>query len=98
MPDIYVTKKCLFAQDLAQIGEKSTNWFTKFTAFCISGKGRVALSKRRNFCKSSKGGGGHFQSKKYVVDFGNFKQGFLSMKLIQKCNFRVQGMFCQQLY
>ena len=37
-------------------------------------------------------------SKIYGADFGNFKQGFLSMKLIQKSNFRVQGMFFQQLY
>ena len=29
----------------------------------------------------------------YVTDFGNFKQGFLSMKLIQKSNSMVQGMF-----
>ena len=34
-----------------------------------------------------------FSPKINVVDFGNFKQGFLSMKLIQKSNFRVQGMF-----
>ena len=39
-----------------------------------------------------------FNPKIYVKDFGNFKQGFLSMKLIQKSNFRVQGMFFQQLY
>ena len=31
-----------------------------------------------------------FTPKIYVADFGNFKQGFLSMKLIQKSNFRVQ--------
>ena len=29
----------------------------------------------------------------HIADFGNFKQGFLSMKLIQKNNFRVQDMF-----
>ena len=52
-----------------------------------------------NFRESSKGGGGViFDPKIYVADFGNFKQGFLSMKLIQKSNFRVQGMFLQQLY
>ena len=33
------------------------------------------------------------QSKIHIADFGNFKQGFLSMKLIQKGNFRVQGLF-----
>ena len=47
-----------------------------------------------NFRKSAKGGGGGiFNPKIYVADFENFKQGFLIMKLIQKSNFRVQGMF-----
>ena len=44
------------------------------------------------FWKSAKGGG-IFNPKIYIADFGNFKQGFLIMKLIQKSNFRVQGMF-----
>ena len=39
-----------------------------------------------------------FNPKIYIADFGYFKMGFLSMKLIQKSNFRVQGMFFQQLY
>ena len=43
-----------------------------------------------NSWKSFKGG---FNPKMYVADFRNFKKGFLSMKLIQKSNFRVQGMF-----
>ena len=34
-----------------------------------------------------------FNLKIYIADFGDFKQGFLNMKLIQKSNFRVQGMF-----
>ena len=34
-----------------------------------------------------------FNPKNYIADFGNFKQGFLSMNLIQKSEFRVQGMF-----
>ena len=59
-------------------------------------KGRVRLPNRMNFRKSAKGGGGHFQSKIYIVDFGNLRQGFLSMKLMS--NIRVQGMFFQQLY
>ena len=48
-----------------------------------------------NFRISFKGGGGGviFNPKIYVAGFGNFKQEFLSMKLIQKSNFRVQGMF-----
>ena len=31
-----------------------------------------------------KEGWGHFQSKNYVADFGNFEQGFLSMKLMKR--------------
>ena len=45
------------------------------------------------FGKVPKGGVVIFNPKIYVADFGNFKQGFLSMKSIQKSNFRVQGMF-----
>ena len=45
------------------------------------------------FGKVPKGGGVIFNTKIYVLDFGNFEQGFLSMKLIQKSNFRVHGMF-----
>ena len=33
-----------------------------------------------------------FNRKIYIADFGNLKQGFLIMKLIQNSNFRVQGM------
>ena len=62
-------------------------------------KGGVALPNLTNFQKSAKGGRGFiFNPKNYVADFGNFKQGFLSMKLIPKSNFRVQGMFFQQLF
>ena len=49
--------------------------------------------------KGTRGGRGViFKPKIYVADFGNFKHGFLSMKLMQKSNFRVQGMLFQQLY
>ena len=61
-------------------------------------KGRVPLPNRMNFEKSAKGGAVIFNPKIYVADFGNSKQGFLSMNLIQNRNFRVQGMFVQQLY
>ena len=44
------------------------------------------------------GGGVIFNQKIYVADLENLKQGFLSMKLIQKSNFGVHGMFFQQLY
>ena len=43
------------------------------------------------FLKKVSKGGGHFQSN--TADFGNFKQGFLIMKLIQISNFRVPDMF-----
>ena len=36
---------------------------------------------------------GDVNPKIYVADFGNLEQDFLSMKLIQKSYFRVQGMF-----
>ena len=58
----------------------------------------MALPKRIIFWKIPKGGGGHFQSKNLYCIFWTFKQGFLSMKMLQKGHFRVQGMFFQQLY
>ena len=36
------------------------------------------------------GGGVIFNTKIYIADFGNFKQGFLVIKLIQISNFRVR--------
>ena len=38
----------------------------------------------RVFGKVPKGGRVIFNPKNYVTDFGNFKQGFLCMKLMQK--------------
>ena len=63
-------------------------------------KGRVPLPNRMNFWNSSKRRGGViFNPKIYVAVFGNFTQGFLSMKLLKKkSKFKVQGMFLQQLY
>ena len=40
-----------------------------------------------------RGGGGNFQSENLCCRFWETQTGFLSMKLIQKSNFRVQGMF-----
>ena len=51
-------------------------------------RGRMAAPNRMIFGKVPKGGG-IFNPKIYVADFGNFKQGFLSMKLIQKSKFKV---------
>ena len=47
--------------------------------------GKGSATKSEEFLeKSQRGGGVIFNPKIYVADFGNFKQGFLSMKLIQK--------------
>ena len=45
------------------------------------------------FLEKFQRGGVIFNPKIYDADFGNFKQGFLSMKLVQNSNFRVQNMF-----
>ena len=44
----------------------------------------MAAPNRMNFRKSSNRGGVIFNPKVCVAYFGNFKQGFYSMKLIQK--------------
>ena len=41
--------------------------------------------------RSSQGGGVSLNPKIFVADFGSFKQAFLSMKLIQKSNYRAQS-------
>ena len=48
--------------------------------------------------KCQRGRGVILNPKNYVANFGNFKPGFLRMKLTRKSNFRVQGKFFQQLY
>ena len=45
----------------------------------------MAAPNRMNFQKSSKGGGIIFNPKIYAADFGNFKQGFLSMEKKETC-------------
>ena len=68
-----------------------TEWvqMVKKAAIVIDTKGRVRLPNQMNFWKRAKGGGVIFNPKIYIADFGNVKQAFLSMKLIQKSNFRV---------
>ena len=74
------------------------SWLIKSIS-TLTCKGRVPLPNRMNFRKSVKWEGEViFNPKIYVVDFWNFDQGFLIMKLIQNSNFRVQGMLFQQLY
>ena len=59
--------------------------------------GKGPATKSAEFLE--KGGGRViFNQEIYFADFGNFKQGLLSMKLKQNSNFMVQGMFFQQLY
>ena len=49
--------------------------------------------------KCQKGGGVTFNPKIYIADFGNFKQGYLSMKLIKRGVISgFKGMFFLQLY
>ena len=62
-------------------------------AKCCAGYdyGKDGGTKSDEFSKKFQKGGESFSIQK--VDFGNFKQDFLSMKLIQKSTFRVQGMF-----
>ena len=66
-----------------------------YTSLDFKTEGRIPLPIRMNFWKSAKGGEGGvtFNPKIYIADFGNFKEGFLIMKLIQNSNFWVQGMF-----
>ena len=58
-------------------------------------KGKGGATKSDEFLEKCQrdGGGVIFNRKIHIADFGNFKRGFLIMKLIQNSNFRVQGMF-----
>ena len=60
-----------------------------FAITTVGTKGRLPLPKRMNFRKSSKRGGGHFQSKNLYCKIWTFKQGYLTMKLIQRGLFRL---------
>ena len=60
--------------------------------------GRVALSYQLIFRKSSKGGGS-FSIQKFMLQIlGTLNRAFEYEIDIKKSNFRVQGMFFQQLY
>ena len=89
-----VVLKVLFLQ--AEGGQVCT--IAKCAAICTDCRIKGGSEYQNNFRKTSKGGGVIFNPKIYIADFGSLKQGFLSMKLIQKSNFRVQGMFFQQLF
>ena len=53
----------------------------------------MAAPNRMNFTEKCLGGEVPFNPKTDVADYGNFKEGFCSMKLIQKSDIRVQDMF-----
>ena len=72
---------------------------TRFTvALKIQRYGKGPATKSDECLEKCQRGGSIFNPKTYVADFGNFKQGLLIMNLIQFSNFRIQGMFFQQLY
>ena len=50
-----------------------------------------------NFTEKCLGGEVPFNPKTDVADYGNFKEGFCSMKLIQKSNFRVQDIVLRKI-
>ena len=53
--------------------------------FVLIRLGKGSATKSDKFLeKCQRGGGVIFNSKIYVADFGNFKQGFLSKKLIKR--------------
>ena len=65
----------------------------------VNPEGQMVSTKRVNFRKSSKRGGGViFNPKIHVADFGNFKRGFEHEIDKKKSKFRVQGMFFQQFF
>ena len=58
----------------------------------------MALPNRMNFRKSAKGGGS-FSIQKFMLQIlGTLNRAFEYEIDIKKSNFRVQGMFFQQLY
>ena len=60
----------------------------------ITDRWQLATPKGMNFReKFQRGGGAIFNPKMYIADFGNFKQGFLIMKLIQNSKLRLLGIF-----
>ena len=71
-----------------------------FLQFNFLRLGKGGYTKSDEFSEKFQKGRGRviFNPKIYIADFDNFKQGFLSMKLIQKSKIRVQGVFFQQLY
>ena len=64
-------------------------WLNKLIRLSVyEYKGWILLPNWMNFWKSAKGGEGGggviFNPKTCIADFGNFQQGFLSMKLIKR--------------
>ena len=60
---------------------KQSEWAVE----CTQPLGKGPATKSDEFLEKFQGGRGViFNPKIYTADFGNFRQGFLSMKLIQK--------------
>ena len=57
--------------------------------------GRDGCTKLDEFSEKFQRGGVIFNPKIYVADFGNFKQGFLIMKLIQN---KTRVVLCKRLF
>ena len=55
----------------------------------LHGLGMPTSSKTDEFSEKFQGGGGHFQSKNLCCKIWTFKQGYLTMKLIQRGLFRL---------
>ena len=64
--------------------KNQTNFTTKILGVEMPPRLRKGYTKSDDFSESSKGGEVIFSPKIYIADYGNFKQGFLSMKSIQK--------------
>ena len=68
-----------------QFGSFFDNGLRRELLVSLKGKGPAAkLDEFLQKFQRGEGGGGIFNPKIYVTDFRNFKQGFLSMKLIQR--------------
>ena len=77
MASILTTKQIVADLGYPLLGKDPANKLDEFLEKCQMGGG---------------GGGGVFNPKINAADFGNYKQGFLIMKLIQNANFRGGGV------
>ena len=65
----------------------------------MKSKGRIPLPNRMNFWKNAKGGEGSFSIQKFMLQILGTLKGLFEHEIDKKkSNFRVQGVFFQQLY